>query len=70
MNNVEINSIVSDAISGHLSQIELASFITAVSIKGMDNDEMTSLSMAETNTGNVFDFGPHVFDKHSTFIST
>ena len=64
----EINRIVSDAVTGHLSQIELASFITAVSIKGMDHDEMTALSLAETRSGNIFDFGPEVFDKHSTQI--
>jgi len=62
----EINRIVSDAISGYLSQIELASFITGVSINGMDNDEMTALSLAETRSGNIFDFGSNVYDKHST----
>jgi AMP phosphorylase len=66
LSSEEINSVVSDSISGYLSQIELASFITAVSIKGMDNEEMTALSFAETRSGDIFDFGPEVFDKHST----
>jgi AMP phosphorylase len=62
----EINGILSDVVSGHLSSIELASFITGVSINGMDNEEMTALTMAETTNGEIFYFGEEVFDKHST----
>ncbi len=62
----EINSIIFDAVSGHLSQIELASFVTGVSINGMDNEEMTALTLAESRSGAIFDFGPEVYDKHST----
>ena len=54
----EINKIVTDAVSGHLSQIELASFITGVQINGMDNEEMTALTFAEAKSGEIFDFGP------------
>ena len=43
----EINSIISDAVSGHLSQIELSAFITGVSINGMDNEEMTDKSAVD-----------------------
>ncbi len=66
---IEINRIIEDAVSGSLSQIELASFITAASIKGMDNEEMTALTIAEAKSGSLFNFGPNVFDKHSTYIS-
>jgi AMP phosphorylase len=62
----EINSIISDSVSGHLSQIELAAFITGVSINGMDNEEMTALTLAEATNGEIFYFGDEVFDKHST----
>ncbi len=62
----EINSIINDAVSGSLSRIDLAAFITAVSINGMDNEEMTSLTFAEARSGELFDFGPEVYDKHST----
>ncbi|MHA1689313.1 MAG: AMP phosphorylase [Promethearchaeota archaeon] len=62
----EINSIINDAVTGSLSKIDLAAFITAVSINGMDNDEITSLTIAEAKSGETFDFGPNVFDKHST----
>ncbi|MHA1508983.1 MAG: hypothetical protein ACTSO6_09810, partial [Promethearchaeota archaeon] len=54
----EINEIIKDAVSGSLSKIDLAAFITAVSINGMDNEEMTSLTHAEARSGEVFDFGP------------
>ncbi|KKN14060.1 hypothetical protein LCGC14_0999960 [marine sediment metagenome] len=62
----EINRIISDAVSGHLSQIELASFVTGVSINGMDKEEMISLSLAEARSGDIFNFESDVFDKHST----
>jgi len=62
----EINKIITDAVSGSLSKIELAAFITGVSINGMDNDEMTHLTIAESNSGELFDFGTNVYDKHST----
>jgi len=64
----EINSIISDAVSGRLSQIDLAAFITGVSINGMDKEEMTALTFAEARSGTIFDFGPDVYDKHSTKI--
>lgn len=62
----EINNIIEDSVSGHLSQIELASFITGVTINGMTDEEMTALTIAEAKSGEVFDFGPRVYDKHST----
>jgi len=70
LDSEEINSIINDAVSGHLSQIELATFITGVSINGMDDYEMTALTLAETKSGEFFNFGPDVFDKHSTYISS
>jgi AMP phosphorylase len=68
LSSEEINSIVSDAVSGSLSRIELAAFITGVSINGMDNEEMTALTLAETKSGEIFYFGMDVYDKHSTKI--
>jgi len=69
LNSVEIDELISDASSGLLSPIELASFITAVSINGMDDEEMTALSLAESKSGTIFDFGPKVYDKHSTYLA-
>jgi AMP phosphorylase len=62
----EINGIIADSVSGKLSDVELAAFITAVKIKGMSNEEIVNLTRAEVSSGNLFDFGPNVFDKHST----
>lgn len=66
LNGEEINKIINDAVSGSLSRIELASFITGVAINGMDHDEMTALTLAEARSGEIFNFGTNVFDKHST----
>ena len=67
LNAEEINNIVIDAVSGQLSKIEIASFITGISINGMDEEEMTALTYAEGRSGRQFDFGPEVYDKHSTY---
>ncbi len=64
----EINSIINDTISGSLSRIDLAAFITGVSINGMDNIEMTALTLAEARSGDILYFGMDVYDKHSTKI--
>ena len=66
LNSEELSNIISDAVSGLLSRIELASFITSVAINGMDKEEMTALTMAEARSGEIFDFGPNIYDKHST----
>ncbi|KKK40199.1 hypothetical protein LCGC14_1499050 [marine sediment metagenome] len=70
LSSEEINSIISDAVSGSLSRIDLAAFITGVSINGMDNEEMTALTLVETRSGKIFYFGMDVYDKHSTRIYT
>ncbi|MFX0075181.1 MAG: AMP phosphorylase [Candidatus Hermodarchaeota archaeon] len=66
LSSEEINSIISDTVSGALSRIDLAAFITGASINGMDNEEMTALTYAEARSGEIFNFGPEVYDKHST----
>ncbi len=66
LNSEELNKIISDAATGLLSRIDLAAFITSVNILGMDNEEMTALTLAEARSGEAFDFGPDVYDKHST----
>ncbi len=68
LSSEEINSIISDAVSGSLSRIDLAAFITGVSINGMDNEEMTALTLSETRSGEIFYFGMDVYDKHSTKV--
>ncbi|MEJ2249057.1 MAG: hypothetical protein P8Y97_05275 [Candidatus Lokiarchaeota archaeon] len=66
LNADEINRIIADAVSGSLSRIEISSFITGIEINGADKDEMTALTIAEAESGERFNFGPEVYDKHST----
>lgn len=63
---LEIREIIKDTVNGKLSDVELAALITAIKIQGMTNEEIINLTQAEVNTGNLFDFGSDVYDKHST----
>jgi len=62
----EIYTVVKDAVTRHLSDVELASFITALYIHGLGMDEIESLSRAMVRTGSTLslDRGP-ILDKHS-----
>jgi AMP phosphorylase len=62
----EIKTIVKDVVERHLSDIELASFVTALYIHGLSMDEIEALSKAMVETGRVLtlDKGP-ILDKHS-----
>ena len=62
----EIYAVVKDAVTRHLSDVELASFITALYIHGLGMDEIESLSRAMVRTGSTLslDRGP-ILDKHS-----
>ena len=62
----EIHEIIQDVVKGKLSEIEIASFVTALHIFGLDLDEATSLSTAMVETGNVLKINkPVIVDKHS-----
>ncbi len=62
----EMLEIVKDAVNGNLSEIEIASFVTALHAFGLDLDEATSLSLAMVETGNRLDLKkPLIVDKHS-----
>ena len=62
----EIRTIVKDVVERHLSDIELASFVTALYVHGLRMDEIEALSKAMVETGRVLtlDKGP-ILDKHS-----
>ena len=62
----EIKTIVKDVVERHLSDIELASFVTALHVHGLSMDEIEALSKAMVETGSIltFDKGP-ILDKHS-----
>ena len=62
----EILEIIRDMVKGHISEIEMTSFVTALHILGLDLDEATSLSLAMVETGNTLKIDkPLIVDKHS-----
>ena len=62
----EILEIIKDMVRGNLSEIEIASFVTALHIFGLDLDEATSLSRAMVETGSTLEIDRHpIVDKHS-----
>jgi AMP phosphorylase len=62
----EIHEIVKDVVDGNLNETEIAAFITALHLQGLDIDEATSLSLSMVETGKQLKFGEKtVVDKHS-----
>jgi len=62
----EVYEIVRDVVEGNLSEIEIASFVTAMNTFGLDLDEATSLSLAMVETGNTLKLNRQlIVDKHS-----
>jgi len=58
-------TIISDITSGHYSDIQLSSFITACSARPLDRDETTSLTRAMIDVGDRLSWDAHpVVDKH------
>jgi AMP phosphorylase len=62
----KLDAIVRDVVERHLSDLEIASFITALQIHGTSMEEVEALSRAMISTGKQISFekGP-VLDKHS-----
>jgi AMP phosphorylase len=62
----KIQRIVGDVVERHLSDIELAAFVTALHVHGVSMDEVESLSRAMIWSGKQIDFGRSpILDKHS-----
>ena len=62
----DISGIVNDVVERHLSTVEIAAFLTALSIHGLSTAENEALSRAMVATGKSLDFGPGpILDKHS-----
>ena len=62
----DIIAIVNDVVERHLSQVEIAAFLTALSIHGLSTGETEALSRAMITTGKTLDFGrTPILDKHS-----
>ncbi len=62
----EIKMIVSDVVERHLSDVELASFVTSLYIRGTSMDEVEALTRAMVEKGQTLDFDKKpILDKHS-----
>ena len=62
----DINNIVKDVVEQHLSSVEIAAFLTALSIHGLSTAENEALSRAMVSSGKTLNFGDGpVLDKHS-----
>jgi AMP phosphorylase len=62
----EITTIISDVVERHLSDVELASFVTSLYIRGTRMHEAEALTKAMVETGQTLDFGKGpILDKHS-----
>ncbi|MDI6807053.1 MAG: thymidine phosphorylase, partial [Candidatus Aenigmarchaeota archaeon] len=62
----EICEIVKDVVEGNLSEMEIASFVTALDTRGIDLDEAASLSVAMVETGEKLKLKKKIVcDKHS-----
>lgn len=65
----EIAAIVADYTSGHVTDYQMAAWLMAVRIRGMDLEETTALTLAMMRSGRVLDLSgisPVSADKHST----
>ncbi|MHA1734086.1 MAG: thymidine phosphorylase [Promethearchaeota archaeon] len=62
----EIQDIISDCNAGNLLPIEIAAFVTGLEVRGATDDEIVDLCLAMAHSGEILDFGPEVYDKHST----
>lgn len=62
----DIVTIVKDVVERHLSEVEVAAFLTALKIYGLNMGESEALSKAMVDTGEILDFGEApILDKHS-----
>ena len=62
----EVYEIVKGVVDGTLNESEIASFVTALHIRGLDLDEATSLSQSMVETGKQLNLrNKIVVDKHS-----
>ncbi len=62
----DIIAIVKDVVERHLSSVEIAAFLTSLSIHGLSTAETEALSRAMISTGKTIDFGKGlILDKHS-----
>jgi len=65
LSSLEIDTIMRELMTNSLSEPELASFITSVYIRGMNDDEVVGLTKSLVATGQTLDLGRRpICDKH------
>jgi AMP phosphorylase len=66
LRETDIQDIVKDVVERHLSEVEIAAFLTALNINGLSMSENEALSKAMVQTGKTITFGKTpILDKHS-----
>lgn len=69
LSKAEIDSVVDAAATGAWSDAQLASFLMAAAIRGLDREETLHLTLAMLESGDQWDLAsevPNLTDKHST----
>ena len=69
LNNEEIKFFVDGYTNGTVTDYQAAAFVMAIYLNGMTDEEITSLTLAMAESGEVLDLsklGENVVDKHST----
>ncbi|MHA1475583.1 MAG: AMP phosphorylase [Promethearchaeota archaeon] len=66
LSTAQIQEIINDCTHDNLLAIEKAAFIVGLETNGATDEEIVDLTEAMTHSGEVFDFGPECYDKHST----
>jgi len=62
----EINAVVKDVVERHLSDVELAAFVTALYVHGISMEEIEALSRAMVSAGTTLNLdSDRILDKHS-----
>ncbi|BEP18702.1 AMP phosphorylase [Pyrofollis japonicus] len=61
----EIKAIIADIVQGYYDDAGIAAFLSAQTMRGMDEEELEYLIRAMVETGTVVEFGETVFDEHS-----
>ena len=65
----EIEYFVKEYTAGNIADYQAAALVMAIYINGMNDREITDLTLAMAHSGEVLDlsrFGKNVVDKHST----
>src|SRR3990170_1228201 len=66
LRETDIHKIVKDVVERHLSEVEIAAFLTALNTYGLSMGESEAMSKAMVETGKTLDFGEGpILDKHS-----